>query len=152
MNLIPTFPEEHALHARLLASDAAPFSVHTVDRADNLVKYGFNRLTPCERIVALHLKFGLSNKEISSRLHKCEPTVKNQVAALLRKLGVPSRTRLVALLWSLELAEEKQRQSAESFVVCGSSVRRVAAEECVAGRVAGVRRPASSETLVLAER
>lgn len=41
---------------------------------------------------------GLSNKEIASALGKSECTVKHQVSACLAKLGVPSRTRLIALL------------------------------------------------------
>jgi len=41
---------------------------------------------------------GYSNKEIASRLGKAEPTVKNQVASILRKLGQPTRARLIAAL------------------------------------------------------
>jgi DNA-binding NarL/FixJ family response regulator len=41
---------------------------------------------------------GYSNKEIATRLGKAEPTVKNQVAAILRKLGQPTRARLLAAL------------------------------------------------------
>jgi DNA-binding NarL/FixJ family response regulator len=40
---------------------------------------------------------GLSNKEIASELGRAEPTVKNQVASILRKHRVPSRARLLAL-------------------------------------------------------
>jgi DNA-binding NarL/FixJ family response regulator len=39
---------------------------------------------------------GLSNKEISTALGRAEPTIKNQVASILRKHGVPSRARLIA--------------------------------------------------------
>jgi len=41
---------------------------------------------------------GLTNREIASRLGKSEFTVKNQVSAILRKLGLPTRGRLIALL------------------------------------------------------
>lgn len=49
------------------------------------------------RVLAL-LAAGYSNKEIALRLKKAEPTVKNQVAAILHKLGQSSRARLIAAL------------------------------------------------------
>lgn len=55
-------------------------------------------LTPAERRVCELLLRGLSNKEIASALGRAEPTVKNQVAAVLRKHRVPSRARLLAEL------------------------------------------------------
>lgn len=54
-------------------------------------------LTPAERRVCELLLRGLSNKEIASELGRAEPTVKNQVASILRKHRVPSRARLLAL-------------------------------------------------------
>jgi DNA-binding CsgD family transcriptional regulator len=56
-------------------------------------------LTPAERFVAIHLREGLSNKELACLLGKSETTVKNQVASILRKLGVPNRGRLIAALY-----------------------------------------------------
>jgi DNA-binding NarL/FixJ family response regulator len=55
-------------------------------------------LTPAERLVAIHVADGLSNKEIARLLGKAEPTVKHQVSACLRKFGLSSRTRLMAAL------------------------------------------------------
>lgn len=54
-------------------------------------------LTPAERRVCELVLRGLSNKEIAAELGRAEPTIKNQVAAVLRKHGVPSRARLLAL-------------------------------------------------------
>lgn len=54
-------------------------------------------LTPAESRVYVHLREGLSNKEIAERLGKSEPTVKHQVSEILRKYDVPSRARLIAL-------------------------------------------------------
>lgn len=55
-------------------------------------------LSPAERVVAMHLAQGLSNREIAQALGKSEFTVKNQVSTILQKLGVPSRGRLIVLL------------------------------------------------------
>lgn len=55
-------------------------------------------LTPAEQRVCDFLLAGLSNKEIASELNRAEATIKNQVASILRKHGVPSRARLMALL------------------------------------------------------
>lgn len=54
-------------------------------------------LTPAETRVLTFLLDGLSNKEIASAVGRSEATVKNQVASILRKYRVPSRTRLLAL-------------------------------------------------------
>ncbi|MDB6127996.1 MAG: hypothetical protein JWM35_1892 [Verrucomicrobia bacterium] len=55
-------------------------------------------LTAAEHVVASCLSRGLSNREIAMALGKSEATVKNQVSACLRKCGVPTRARLIALL------------------------------------------------------
>jgi DNA-binding NarL/FixJ family response regulator len=55
-------------------------------------------LTAAERRVCELMLRGLSNKEIASALGRAEATIKNQVAAVLRKHGVPSRARLLARL------------------------------------------------------
>ena len=55
-------------------------------------------LTPAERVVAMQVAQGLTNKEIARALGKSEITVKHQVSSILAKLGVPSRTRLIVLL------------------------------------------------------
>ncbi|GIK99748.1 MAG: hypothetical protein BroJett029_39570 [Alphaproteobacteria bacterium] len=55
-------------------------------------------LSPAEAVVCVHLRQGLSNREIAAMLGKSERTVKNQVSAILAKCGVPTRARLIALL------------------------------------------------------
>ncbi len=57
-------------------------------------------LTPAERLVALRVARGLSNKEISTALGRAEPTVKHQLAAAMHKLGVQTRCQLIVLLLS----------------------------------------------------
>lgn len=55
-------------------------------------------LTSAEQRVLEFVQLGLSNKEIACALGRAEPTIKNQVSSCLRKFGVPSRARLMALL------------------------------------------------------
>lgn len=57
-----------------------------------------DRLTAAERLVAVHVAQGLSNKEIASLLSRAEPTVKNHVASALRKFRVQSRCQLIVRL------------------------------------------------------
>ena len=57
-----------------------------------------SQLTPAERLVALHEAQGMSNKEICSALGRAGPTVKHQLASIMRKLGVTSRCRLIVRL------------------------------------------------------
>jgi DNA-binding NarL/FixJ family response regulator len=52
-------------------------------------------LSPKELEILRLLAGGYSNKEISRAVHKSEGTVKNQVSAILGKLGVRDRTRAV---------------------------------------------------------
>lgn len=59
------------------------------------MKFDPHQLTAAESLVAAYVVEGLSNKEIASVLNKSEPTVKNQVASILRKQGVPSRCRFI---------------------------------------------------------
>jgi DNA-binding NarL/FixJ family response regulator len=56
------------------------------------------QLSPAERMVAVHIAEGFSNREIAVALGKSEATVKNQVSAILHKLSVPTRGRLIARL------------------------------------------------------
>ena len=77
----------------VLASYLAGASCLLPSRADELLE----RLTAAERSVALQVAQGLSNKEISTVLGKAEPTVKNQIRAILRSTNVPSRCRFIAL-------------------------------------------------------
>lgn len=55
-------------------------------------------LTPPERAIALLVCEGCSNAEIARRLSKSVLTVKTQLNSVFRKLGVESRTRLMAML------------------------------------------------------
>lgn len=71
---------------------AAPLEVSRIRPAG-----GDSALTPAEQRVCELLLTGLSNKEIANELGRAEATIKNQVAAILRKHRVPSRARLLAL-------------------------------------------------------
>lgn len=59
----------------------------------------FPQLTPAERLVAIHLVEGFSNKEIAALLGKAEPTVKHQVSSILRSAKVQSRCRFIAVYY-----------------------------------------------------
>lgn len=54
-------------------------------------------LSPAEQRVCALLLAGLSNKEIACAVGRAGATIKNQVTSILRKYGVPTRTRLLAL-------------------------------------------------------
>lgn len=56
------------------------------------------RLTPAERALLHRVCEGWSNKEIARHLDKSVRTVKTQLTSVYRKLGVTSRTRLLAML------------------------------------------------------
>lgn len=56
-------------------------------------------LTSCERRALQMIAFGLSNAEIASRIDRKVSTVNTQVAAILAKLGVPSRHAARNLYW-----------------------------------------------------
>jgi DNA-binding NarL/FixJ family response regulator len=62
-----------------------------------------SRLTQAERAIALCLLEGMSNRAIALRRSVSERTVANQIAALLRKLRVASRTELVARFAATDL-------------------------------------------------
>lgn len=88
----------------------------TPDRAAELVGPNFpselQTLTDAEWRVICHLKLGMSNKEIASAVERSEATVKNQVASVLHKLCVPTRARLIALLWCAEVRFAHESRSA----------------------------------------
>jgi len=52
-----------------------------------------DRLTAQERRVLALIAEGLTNRQIGTRLHLAEKTVKNYVSSILAKLGVDSRTQ-----------------------------------------------------------
>jgi DNA-binding NarL/FixJ family response regulator len=53
---------------------------------------GYSLLSPQERRVLDQVACGLTNRQIASRLHLSEKTVKNYVSSLLHKLGFERRT------------------------------------------------------------
>jgi DNA-binding CsgD family transcriptional regulator len=53
-------------------------------------------LTAAERAVASDAALGLSNLEIARRRRRSQRTIANQLASAFRKLGVSSRSGLVA--------------------------------------------------------
>lgn len=59
-------------------------------------------LTPAERWVAIHVRQGLSNREIAAVLGKSAATVKCQVMDIMRKLSTPTRCRLIVRLHDSE--------------------------------------------------
>jgi DNA-binding NarL/FixJ family response regulator len=65
-------------------------------------------LSPKEVEVLRLLACGYSNKEISRVVQKSEGTVKNQVSAILAKLGVRDRTRAVLRAGELGLFSKRQ--------------------------------------------
>lgn len=76
---------------------------------------GFRLFTPAERLVAIHLAQGLSNKEISTALGRSEATIKNQISSILRRTGLPSRARFIALYareFLCPLPSEREQQRA----------------------------------------
>jgi len=56
-----------------------------------------NQLTPQQKIILNHIIEGSANKQIAYALNLSESTVKAHVSAVLRKLGVGSRTQAVGL-------------------------------------------------------
>jgi DNA-binding CsgD family transcriptional regulator len=59
---------------------------------------GAARLTARERETALLVADGLSNREIAERLHLSDRTVERHLTTIRRKLAVPSRLALVAVV------------------------------------------------------
>jgi DNA-binding NarL/FixJ family response regulator len=55
-------------------------------------------LTGAERRVLAYVRAGYSNKEIAGRLNRAEATIKHQVSSSMRKFGLTSRMRLMAVL------------------------------------------------------
>lgn len=63
---------------------------------------GRAQLTEAERDVALAVARGLSNAEIAKTRGASPRTIANQVAAILKKLGVSSRVALAARFGALD--------------------------------------------------
>lgn len=64
---------------------------------------GRERLTEAERDVALAVARGLSNAAIATSRGRSPRTIANQVAAIMKKLGVSSRVELAAQFDALDL-------------------------------------------------
>jgi len=64
------------------------------------------RLSPAERVVAMQVAQGLSNREIAGALGKSEFTVKHQVSAILAKTGAKTRIKLMLLVLRMHGAEQ----------------------------------------------
>ena len=65
-----------------------------------------DRLSRCERRVALLMAAGKSNLEIAASLHVSVHTVKSQVKSILRKLGMQSRWQVKDAFAAGRLPEE----------------------------------------------
>lgn len=68
------------------------------------VTVGLSRLTLEERRAVQKVLSGKGNLEIARELGKSVGTVKNQLSSAYRKLGVDSRSRLMARFFSKNLA------------------------------------------------
>ena len=71
------------------------------------VSAGLARLTPQQLRVLTMLTEGKLNKQIAYELDVTEATIKAHVSAILRKLGVHSRTQAVIVARELEIEEPK---------------------------------------------
>jgi DNA-binding NarL/FixJ family response regulator len=67
-------------------------------------------LTPAERAVARGIVRGASNAEIARERRTTVRTVANQVASILRKLGVGSRAQVAMSLTAVDMESERAPQ------------------------------------------
>jgi DNA-binding CsgD family transcriptional regulator len=65
-------------------------------RSAHQIRGGVVKLTPAEAAVVSQVVRGLTNKEVARALRKSDLTVKNQLTAVYRKLGVKRRFQLIA--------------------------------------------------------
>lgn len=102
-----THPRQPALRARLSMTPlrSAHFGKPSFlirfeeNGADGSGKIGtLTRLTPRERALALMVCDGKTNQEMANELGRNLNTVKSELHAVFRKLEIPSRARLMALL------------------------------------------------------
>ncbi|KFB02694.1 transcriptional regulator, luxR family [Frankia sp. Allo2] len=61
-------------------------------------------LSAREREILQHIAEGLTNRQIGTRIHLSEKTVKNYVSSILEKLGMTSRTQ--AAVYALKKTSE----------------------------------------------
>jgi len=65
-------------------------------------------LSPTERVTAWYVAQSLSNEEVARERGVARRTVANQVASILRKLGVGSRVEIARALFEGPRASEKR--------------------------------------------
>lgn len=88
----------------VLAGDRwAPESVDEAPNSDDAFTDKLALLTPQQQRVLVMLTDGLLNKQIAIDLNISEATVKAHITAILRKLGVHTRTQAVIAARSLEI-------------------------------------------------
>ncbi|WP_353221888.1 response regulator transcription factor [Salinisphaera sp. C84B14] len=93
----------HAIDTVLAGDRWAPEAVDEVPNSDNEFTDKLALLTPQQQRVLVMLTDGLLNKQIAIDLDISEATVKAHITAILRKLGVHTRTQAVIAARSLEI-------------------------------------------------
>ncbi len=109
---------ERKLIARLLEE----YARQPEERLDGLPKADerLNPLTPREREIAHLIGAGASNKQIASRLHVGEGTVKAHLTAIFRKLGFSDRLQLGLFLANPDWNLQHPPMCARAFLPAGS--------------------------------
>ncbi|MBS62866.1 response regulator transcription factor [Salinisphaera sp.] len=93
----------HAIDTVLAGDRWAPEAVDEAPNSDNEFTDKLALLTPQQQRVLVMLTDGLLNKQIAIDLDISEATVKAHITAILRKLGVHTRTQAVIAARSLEI-------------------------------------------------
>jgi two-component system nitrate/nitrite response regulator NarL len=107
---------ERKLIARLLEEYARPPEERPDPKADERL----NLLTPREREIAHLIGAGASNKQIASRLHVGEGTVKAHLTAIFRKLGFSDRLQLGLFLVNPDWNPQHPSTCGRAFLPSGS--------------------------------
>lgn len=118
--LVLPFGEPGTAVVVVRAEGAAPLDDGDVERLRELVDEAsaasspdaadpglYAELSPRERDVLLLIADGMSNRQIAERLFLSEKTVKNNVTALLRKMGMERRTQ--AAVYAAQLRDTQER-------------------------------------------
>ena len=106
----------HGLADRTIESPSAESSAlveqwRTIQRDNSELQERVDQLTPREREVLTMLRNGTSVREIADALELSEATVRSQVKAVLRKLGVNSQLAAVAAVGEVGEEERSRRRS-----------------------------------------
>ena len=85
----------HAIKAGQIWIDNSKIKalVNFAENSNNFIVHG--KLSRKEREVVIIVSQGHTNKEIASKLHICEQTVKTHINSIFKKLNVSRRTQLV---------------------------------------------------------